>query len=457
MELIKNPDYYIQFKYSEFKIPIEILKKNFKNLQRQLEKHKLQIRKLIKSLRKSSNDKYNILLKIINLQKTFNDKINSRIIQHNSQIDKLQSRLIQIEKIKSLYLKYRKINNSPKLPDELINFYKFENNIMIINYLLYQKFDTNFVEFFAKQLGVSKFIDFEIYHQLNKIKNEIIERKNIKLLKLWCLENEKNLISNKINHSKLIKSDLLFEANLFEYIELIKSNKFNDAILFAKENINCNNDLENKKFKDATSLIYSLNYQKYHPKPNTEICDPLDFYNFYIDDEYREKYSKNCKNLSLLDTSNWLELSKLFEINFKLIYGLNLSPTFISILNIGISAVKTKTCSFPTKLNLKSQEIIPQSCPICSSDFANLPSYYPYSFQSKSNLFEDPVLHDKHIFSLNRLLFHNREIDDMNLLGEPEKFDHHSNKTIPSNPTTLRDPILKTTFTSSSLRKVFPT
>ncbi|TID19795.1 hypothetical protein CANINC_003678 [Pichia inconspicua] len=453
MELIKNPDYYIQFKYSEFKIPIEILKKNYKNLQKQLEKHKLQIRKLIKLLRKSSNK--DDLIKLIDLQKTFNNRINSRINQHNSQIDKLLIRIDHIKSIKSLYLKFKTINNTSILPNEIINFYKFENYIMIINFLLYKEFNLKLIEKLAQDLGVSKFIDFEIYNQLNKIKHEIIINKNLKLLKLWCLENKDNLILNKSKYSKFIKNDLIFETNLFEYIELIKSNNFNSAILFARENIHCNNELEIEKFKNATSLFYSLNYQKYHPKPNTKISNLLDFYNFYIDDDYREIYSKNCKHLSLLDYSNWLELSNLFELNFKLIYGLNLSSSFISILNIGISAVKTKACCFPNSLNLESQKIVPQTCPICSSDFGNLPTNHPFSFQSKSNIFEDPVLHDKHIFSFKRLVFHNRKLN--NILDKPEKFSDYNNSTINTIDTPLADPILKSTFNSSELRKVYPT
>ncbi|GMG20278.1 unnamed protein product [Ambrosiozyma monospora] len=481
----------IQLKRSQFKTPIEVVKKNFKNLQKLVEKHNNQLSKSLKTLesKKTTDSQLQALKKIIQQQETFHKKLAFRVKQHNEFISRLQCRFEKLKQLKLMNEAIASIDSKDEMPTRLISqinkFYKEEINLVIVDYLLKtsqksistKALDKNPGAQLAKDLNAEKLVDYDVILQGLTIYNEIKLNKNLKILIDWCSENRKSLKLIK-EHSKL-NVNLEFETHFQEFIEKIKANELYDALEIANKHLigymndsdegdsttndgngtEASSESDEYSFNKITSgaaLLWWNAFKENTILRQTEnqdlLCSPMGFY----DSRTREmdKVKANVKPYEdLLNDMKWTKLADFFLYNFNSLYGIDQELPILTLLDIGGSALKTRSCihrgqesnqngegdnasgsneaissaisynvASSTKQSKSSEndgdvnfdEVLKQSnnnsifsneCPICSIDLSELTSKLPFSHQVKSNIYDDPVLlPNGNIYEYDKLL-----------------------------------------------------
>lgn len=446
MALIKDPDFYITLKNHQFKTPLEILRKNFKNLQKLTEKNQVQITHFLNEIQ-TTNDttkKKQLIDELIKAQESFHKKLSSRVKQHNSHVDKLLYRVKRIEHIDKLHENYSSWSsvdiNKNKLTLELVNFYREENNLMIVDYILWNSvLITTNPELVDKLLNInngshyndlSKLIDFDIIQQALRIKNDIAVKKDLKLLKMWCVENRRKLQILRDSPDNNLENDIEFECDFQHFLSLIKEKKYVDAIVYAKTNLKDHDVLHKlEKLSKGLSIIWSNYVLQQYEEEKLERNNEESYYYTSVPSDAELNNTEKFKEInmlqSLLSDNKWVELSEYFIMNFKLIYGINQIQPFKTFLNIGGSVLKTRSCNNPSHNYDKSvfQQFIGTNmvsfekfynnieCPVCSVELSNILKPLPYSLQTKSTLFDDPILlHQKYVHSFKSLFMFNRSI-----------------------------------------------
>ncbi|OUM52242.1 hypothetical protein BVG19_g1412 [[Candida] boidinii] len=246
-------DFLLKLKKSQFKIPIELIKKNLKNLNKLVEKHNHTVLKYVSSIEKLSNSNENLdkklllLNKLISLQESYNKKLSFRVKQHNDFVDRLiirikylktlnhtrtslikgHSKLLQDENNNndnndnnnntndddvsnssininkaskdstSIIHNDNKTNNGMSF-NEMASYYDGEVNLLLVDYLIKMSNDnytpstmeSNTGVKLAKFLKLDKLLDYDIILQGLNIYHEIKDRKNLKILIDWCNENK---------------------------------------------------------------------------------------------------------------------------------------------------------------------------------------------------------------------------------------------------------------------------
>lgn len=516
MDIVKSPDFYINFKKSQFKTPIEVLKKNFKNLQKLIERNNILVNKHLIKIKgcTKKNEKIKLVDKLIENEKNFQKKVVNRVKQHNEFVSRLVLRIERIDHINELYNKYsaltkKEINQG--LPKELQEFYQTENNLLIIEYLLRQFNPDNYSNdlenpavLLANKMDLTKYIDYDIILQGMKIRNEIVYKKNLKLLKQWCIENKKNLQIIKQSFPDLADSDIEFECDFQEFMELINQGNYSDALLYARKHLT-DKDLMNRfeKIKSGSSLIWSkFVLQGFQQEPEigidlTESTD--DVFQYYSPQNISKpptEFLNTYKNM--ISSESWENLGDFFSLNFRLLYGMNQIPPLETMLSIGGSVLKTKSCihleendnvqsKFSQFKNTIPHDNDPNShikqymdnteCPVCSVELNAITDPLPFSLRTKSNIFDDPVMFpNKHVYSYSQLMFFNREnLDEDDVNNKPKNLINgivspdglldirnftKSGLIFPDKTKFQRrimDPVTGEMFSVESLEKVFPT
>ncbi|KGK36710.1 hypothetical protein CAS74_000451 [Pichia kudriavzevii] len=466
MQAIKDPDHYLNINRQQFKTPLEVLRKNFRNVQKRIEKNKRDLVELQHEFQTASEDnRLEIVDRMIRIQRDFNDKIKHRIEHHNEYVDKMVVRIQYFDKIKELSRKYLniKLANMNDMPEDLQEFYRHEINVMIVDYLLknldiedFKDVDTHPGVKVARTLKLNDFIDSTIILQGLKIAHEIKDKHNLKLLKKWCIENKKNLKTIKeLKSSKL--GDIEFECDFQLFIDHIINKRFSQGLIFARNNL----QLNVKKLSIGSTVIWAQSLIEHinsihAPKPS----NPLDYYTKSREPENTElvlaEYLKYLKN------DRWIHLSNLFLLNFKFIYGMNERSNLETMLILGASVLKTKSCKKLKTSGTFGDFKIPRlssglfiqanDCPICSIELNEICDSVPCSIQSKSNIYDDAVLlPNNNVYSFKKLMFYNREDTSI-------QFHEFQPGGFPSldDGRKVLDPLTGETFNAYQLKKVFP-
>ena len=453
MQAIKNPDHYITLHHAQFKTPIEVLRKNFKNLQKLIEKQNKHLNHLLSQSPLPIKE-------MITSQETFTKKLRIRVKQHNDHVEKLKLRMDRAHRMKQLWDKYGRMTTSQLnegVPLELLDFYREETNLLIAEYLIHTSNNfvantdkdvddgggSNIAVVLAKGLGVSDLIDTDVIFQGLKIRDQIVNGHSLKLLKLWCIENRKNLKASREQYPERLNDggDIEFECDLQEFLQLIQSNQFDVALMYAKKY------LEPFQLEEQIQKVArggSIAWAKLMLKDRT---DSNEGYKHY----YRSRGTRKAsvsevrdltqKYMMLVSPQRWEQLGDQFISNFKALYGIEERPLLVTMLNIGGSTMKTKACKLSGNIedDGKFADIINQKgtasvhaqtdaeklalyygsskCPICSPLMKHLLNSLPYTLQTRSNIYDDPIiLPNDHIYSFRELIYLNRsDFNNQNL------------------------------------------
>ncbi|KAG7853912.1 hypothetical protein KL939_005319 [Ogataea angusta] len=421
--MIDSVDFHLQLKQSQFRTPTEVLRKNFKSIQKLVESQKSYCISQIKLIENTRNkqEKLNLIDSTIQQQEIFNGEIERRVKEHNKYITKLKLRVQKLKQFQTIYDGRRRDRSDEETLTKYAALYKEEINLLLIDFLLKSSYmdplhsdEYNSGVILAKKLGLDNLIDYDVILQGLAIYKEIKYHKNLKILIKWCTENKKNLKS--IQEENDPNSSLKFETYFQSFIENVKLGELTKALEIASEYLVdfLDTNVDDNLYKIASGaalLCWNRTYlndpnQLHHNRQHDKTSS------FY--DQSMNLVSQIEGNVSplkeLLEESKWSKLADFFLFNFNSIYGISQKPDLLLLLSVGSTALKTRSCMRSSTLSqARTGDIsfddylidqrskdgrvaIHNECPICSPDLYELTHDIPFSHQVKSNIYDNPVM-----------------------------------------------------------------
>lgn len=496
-------NFHIQTKLTQFKVPTELIKKNFKAIQKLIEKQKKatedDIRKIKDSSKLPTQLKLALIRKSIKSFEQFNLKLQSLVNKDQSYASRILARLENFKELEEFTVNRNKsytehgtdstdkkdINYVGILDEDdqnldlhhmnLINWYREQTNLLIIEYLIKSnsRRDSNIGIQLLKCMSktnpkLTKLIDYDLLDSFNKIYVSIVKEHDILPVISWFNENRAFL--------KKVNSNLEFEINYCKFLTLVEKGEVTEAIKFSKQNLSCYGNIENyqeqekhnleenlRKLKEIGGLlIYLAIGGKQALMDNSSV--PFSAKLITHSPRYKE-YEK------VLSNERWDSLSKCFIDNFVNLYGISRNHPLFVYLSAGLSSLKTKSCYCNTEnsifktdeLNYISQSNEPliltdkkyrgpnyyykllkkiNHCPVCSPELYKLSRNLPYA-QLITSIFNNPFkLPNGNIYPFDKLL------------APSEKYMTEKNDLLRIGK--VKDPLTKEEFLIDECVRVYP-
>lgn len=382
-------NFHIQTHQTQFKIPVELIKKNFKSIQKLIEKQKKQLTEDINKIKKiknlSNESKLELIQKLIKNFEIFNKKLINSIKKDEEFRSRLIARLENLQELETFVIhldvktnkdkdKNNDNNNSSSNDDDksngnsestdegdkvldlhnpnLINWYRDETNLLIIDYLIKSntRNEENVGLLLLKSLSESnngklmKLIDYDLFENFNKVFVSIIQNHDLTLIISWFNENR--------NALKKINSNLEFEINYCKFLTLIENGDINEAINYSREHLSSYGNKENypdekdnlnhlinlERLKSLGGLLVFRSMEQ-QQEEDLQNSNQLTFSNkLMINSIQFKEYQK------LLSNERWESLSQCFIENFTKLYGITKNYPIYIYLSAGLSSLKTKSC-----------------------------------------------------------------------------------------------------------------
>ncbi|CAG8034944.1 unnamed protein product [Penicillium salamii] len=254
----------------------------------------------------------------------------------------------------------------------------------------------------AKERGIEDLVDLGVFTQCQRVVESLRKRETKEALQ-WCGENKAAL--------KKTQHNLEFELRLQQYIEMVRTqdkSKKVEAIIHAKKYLVSNQQSQNTEIMRAAGLLV------------------------FTQDTRAEPYK------SLFSLDRWSYLSNLFVKTHHELLSLPSQPLLHIALSAGLSALKTPLChSAYQSSSSNSQSTSTYVCPICSTELNDLARKMPYAHHSKSYVESDPiVLPNGRVYGKHRL------IENSTKIGSVEAGK-------------VKDPTTGEIFSESDMKKVY--
>lgn len=447
--LMNEPDTDFHLKLNEqlFHIPHELVRKNVKQVQKLIDRETAVLQKLFTEMNKllESNTLEQDKLALVKL----ND-----IIKHVDHIEKRlnkrgEEELKLLNRIDSRIKFFKELEESKASRDvsRLTEWYQKFTNLLVGDYLMRNstvRSNSSVPEnisnedekywnpgvVFLRQQNLKTLLDYDILLSANRISKALTESHDLGPLLSWIGENKSFLKRNY--------SFLEFEARLQEYVELIKTANFIDAIACFRNYLLQFMESNFADLKLASGLLVFIKSCEYNqimsqskisydqernnniPNGKSEACFTTrdQIYKHFFHKKVLPKpslpYSSNDFNLNycnknldferytdLLDEKRWSTLNDSFTKEYYSMYGISHQEPLLMYLSLGISALKTKECvnhrvvisSDNEKLDsFIDENVLTSNCPVCSEEFAPIAKNLPYAHHTESKLFENPVM-----------------------------------------------------------------
>lgn len=419
-------DFHVRLQEAPLKIPFEAMKRNLKALQKLDEKQFKKTEELVTELcncEDKDGQRHKLKLLITSL-KQYEKKVRAKVDTEQDMQLRITKRVNKLEELRTLK-ESSTADSTHRGTDlsenKLLKWYRDQTNLLVADYLLKNDPDieSNSGLLLLKSFHFEDLIDSDIILQSNRISSLILQ-KDLTALIAWINENR--------SHLRKIKSHLEFETRFQEYIELIKAGDLTGGIKLFNEYLIHFTKTNFHEIQMSTGLLIFA--EKTQQQPNNP--------NFV-------KYTK------LLSTDRYKYLSGLFIKIYYKMHGIPDDDPLLVYLSVGITSLKTRSCSSSTDDHLmnfndilteklsRSERLEEGSCPVCSSEFRKLNTLLPYSHNVQSHLFETPVM------------LPNGNIYDKTNLIQFSKGGASSTDSVVVDPLTLE------TFTESDMITMFPT
>lgn len=395
-------NFHIQTHQNQFKIPHELIKKNFKLVQKLIEKQRKQLLDDINKIKKckttSPSFKLELIQKLIRNFESFMKKLQNFITKDEEFRSRLLARLENLAELQQYVITNNdnqdgqnheeggdNNNNTTTTDDDklldfhnpnLINWYRDQTNLLIVDYLIKSNTRTKFNDMgedeepenigllLLKNLSKTnpkllKLIDYDLLENFNKVFVSIINNHDLSLIVAWFNEN-KNLL-NKIN------SNLEFEINYCKFLTLIEKGDINEAINYSRENLSAYGNKENYQQTQASNgnnsttngdtsnvnhltnlerlkglgglLVFrSMESNNHNDLNNSNSNDIPLSSKLMLNSTPFKDYQK------LLSNERWESLAQCFIENFTKLYGISKNFPIYIYLSAGLSSLKTKSC-----------------------------------------------------------------------------------------------------------------
>ncbi|ESZ90781.1 negative regulation of gluconeogenesis [Sclerotinia borealis F-4128] len=368
-----NPDTHIILDQPLLRLPLELLRKNFKVAQFNVEKESTSVKATLRETADASlnaNASPDDVLKNVDAMLARMRGLKRKLQACAEEDTRLQQQSYhRIQHLSSLY----EMKSLDDVKYEAWSRTRLDR--LLVDYLLrngYKKSATAL----AREKNINQLVDVETFVQMSKIRDSLCKGKVADALS-WCLENKKEL--------RKMECNLEFMLRFQQYIELVRTQdqvKLVESITHAKK--------------------YLLPSRETYPKEVQQACGLLAFPPGIQASSYSELYS----------STRWTELAKLFTETHNSLLGLPSVPLLHIALSAGLSALKTPTChsSHASSISPTSSSTTTSVCPICSIELNDLARNVPYAQHTKSHVESDLVVFPNGcVYGLQRLEEHSRK------------------------------------------------
>ncbi|KAJ5736583.1 uncharacterized protein N7483_001708 [Penicillium malachiteum] len=362
-----NPESHYILEQPLLRVPHELARKNFKTVQRVVEREKEYV---IPALLDAANGS-------ISLNQTPDqtlaalDAMISRMQGLKRKMEGLQEeeRRIQDQSRKRIQ-HLQALDQIPSLADvKYDQWSRVRLDRLLVDHML-RSGHAESAKQLAQEREIEDLVDIGVFTQCQRIVHSLSQGDTKDALQ-WCGENKAALKKSQHN--------LEFEVRLQQYIEMVRSpdqSKKLEAILHARKYLIPYRDAQGREvMKAAGLLVYN---QKTRSEPYKNLFSP----------------------------ERWTYLSSLFVKTHHELLSLPSQPLLHIALSGGLSALKTPLChSAYTSPSSNSQSTKTSVCPICSTELNELARKMPYAHHSKSYVEPDAiVLPNGRVYGKARLL-----------------------------------------------------
>ncbi|KAK5170439.1 GID complex subunit containing RING finger motif [Saxophila tyrrhenica] len=358
-----EPDSHLLLDQPLLRLPNELLRKNLKSAQRQIEMTNKNVTSAIQASTNQSPAETlasldSTLAKAQNLKR----KLEALQIEENALHKQQKSRIQHLQELHEI----------PSLADVKYDHWSHTRlDRLLVDYLLRQGYTESAKEL-AREKDIDYLVDVNVFEESGKIEKSLREGKMQDCL-TWCVENKQAL--------KKIDSNLESELRLQQFIELARSGEMKqrlEAMVYARKHLAGGQD---PKFAlQAAGLLAQ--------SPDTHV------------EPYRTMFSP----------TRYTEIAQTFLRTHHELFALPSQPLLYIALSAGLSALKTPACHSEYALQPSTLTGAPV-CPICSTELNELARNVPYAHHTKSFMEEDPVvLPNGRVFGRERLRVLNEKI-----------------------------------------------
>ncbi|CAI7599032.1 unnamed protein product [Penicillium bialowiezense] len=394
-----NPESHIILDQPLLRLPHELARRNFKTVQRAVEREKEYV---IPALKETAN------ASLSNTQAP--DQTLASLDAMISRMQGLKRKMEGLqEEEKRIHNQSRKriqhletLHKIPSLADvKYDQWSRVRLDRLLVDHMLRSGYSES-AQKLAKERGIEDLVDLGVFTQCQRVV-ESLRRRETKEALQWCAENKAAL--------KKTQNNLEFELRLQQYIEMVRTQdrlKKVEAIIHAKKYLVSNQPSQNTEIMRAAGLLV------------------------FTQDTRAEPYK------SLFSQDRWRHLSDLFVKTHHDLLSLPSQPLLHIALSAGLSALKTPLChSAYTASSSNSQSTSSSVCPICSTELNDLARKMPYAHHSKSYVESDPiVLPNGRVYGKHRLIELSTKIGSV----EPGK---------------VKDPTTGEIFSVTEMKKVY--
>ncbi|PLN74805.1 protein fyv10 [Aspergillus taichungensis] len=357
------------------KLPYELSRRNFKSVQRLVEREKDYTLPALKDAANAS---------LANTQTP-----DQTIAALDAMISRMQGLKRKMEGLhqeeKKIHDQSRKrihhlesLHHIPSLADvKYDQWSRVRLDRLIVDHMLRSGY-TESAQQLAKEKDIEDLVDLNVFVQCQRIA-ESLRRGETKDALQWCSENKAALKRSQVKTNCCTQYNLEFELRLQQYIEIIRTGdrtKYVDAMNHAKKYLTPYIDTQSAEIHRAAGLLA------------------------FPRDTRAEPYK------SLYAPERWSRLSELFVRTHHELLSLPSRPLLHIALSAGLSALKTPAChSAYTSSSSNSLSTTTSVCPICSTELNELSRSLPYAHHTKSYVENDPiVLPNGRVYGQHRLL-----------------------------------------------------
>ncbi|EXJ83898.1 hypothetical protein A1O1_07527 [Capronia coronata CBS 617.96] len=421
-----NPDSHVLLDQPLLRLPHELVKRNFRNTQRYVERERDHILPALKdtanaALSSSQTPEQTLasLDAMILRMQTFKRKIERLHAEEETLHDHSAKRIKHLQELYEI----------PSLADvKYDQWARTRLDRLMVDYLLrsgYSKTAGSLAE--TKQ--ISHLIDLDTFVTCHKIASSL-NRGETKEALAWITENKNSL--KKLITAPYKSTNLEFELRLQQYIELIRAGtiaKKLEARMYAQQYLIPHASSRPEAIMQAAGLLAQ--------EPDTQ-AEP-----------YR----------ALFAPSRWHHLSNLFVETHHSLLSLPVQPLLHAALSAGLSALKTPAChsaynpassSTPGHARIATNTSL---CPICSMELNELARNVPYAHHTTSFVESDPVvLPNGRIYGRERLEELQRKFAMAGLAGGGDGGSHDVQI---GKEGEVRDPTTGESFPWEQVKKVY--
>lgn len=469
-------NFHTQTRLAQFRIPTELARKNFKTVQKLIEKQKKHITDEISKIKKlslSAKEKLELIDREIAVFENFQKKLKASVAQDEEYRLRFEARLENLHVLDDCVLPQPTEEQDPNdryldlHSSALINWYRDQTNLLVVDYLIKSNASPtknmgllllqNLAELNPK---LKKLIDYDLYENFNKVYMSIVADHDLSLVKYWLTENKSFL--------KKSNSNLEFEINYSQFLSYVEKGNIGEAIYFSQSVLSPYCNVDNYLDSDLTNC--DNNRRRMNESGGLFLLSAIEGEEESFSSSQIKTMDRFKSYEKLLSDERWHNLAQVFCDNFASLYGLSKNYPFFIYLSAGLASLKTKSCYKDvdnTIFNLaKKSSTTPISnnvltdrkyrgpdqyhkllhninnCPICSPEMYELSSNLPYA-QLLTNVFNNPFkLPNGNIYPFDKLL-------------EPlEKYLSEKNTLLRMGK--VKDPLTREVFHIDNCVRVYP-